>query len=162
MKQNIFLGTSVIISILIVVYPAWSINRISLSQVQTSFVGEAPQDWANNPACLGDVNGDGYDDFLVGAMFNDYGGKDVGQVYLFFGRSNGWTQYTNLSEADASFIGEMIDGYVGSPISGAGDVNGDGYSDFLIGDPDYYLPAEVPANFRRGITYLMLGMSTVF
>jgi len=79
----------------------------------------------------GDVNGDGYDDFLIGAPYHDESDKENGKVYLILGRSSGWN--TSLSEADASYIGEAYDDEAGWDTQGAGDVDGDGYDDFLIG-----------------------------
>jgi len=79
----------------------------------------------------GDVNGDGYDDFLIGAPYHDESDDENGKVYLILGRSSGW--HTNLSEADASYIGEAYDDEAGWDTQGAGDVDGDGYNDFLIG-----------------------------
>ncbi|MFC1649844.1 FG-GAP-like repeat-containing protein, partial [Patescibacteria group bacterium] len=79
------------------------------------------------------VNGDGYDDFLIGAHLEDDGGVSAGQTYLILGKSSGWAMDTDLSTADASFWGENPSDFSGTQISGAGDVNGDGYDDVLIG-----------------------------
>ena len=58
-------------------------------------------------AGAGDVNGDGYDDILIGASSNDEGGTDSGKVYLIFGPATDWTQGMDLaSVANASFLGE--------------------------------------------------------
>ncbi len=53
----------------------------------------------------GDVNGDGYDDLLIGAYGDEDGGIDAGQTYLVLGKASGWAMDTNLSTADASFLG---------------------------------------------------------
>ncbi|NIT58649.1 MAG: hypothetical protein GWN00_21200, partial [Aliifodinibius sp.] len=57
-----------------------------------SFLGEAADDFSGfSVAGAGDVNGDGYDDILIGAHENDCGrGRDAGQTYLVFGRPSGW------------------------------------------------------------------------
>jgi len=81
----------------------------------------------------GDVNGDGYDDILIGAQWNDEGGDRHGQTYLILGKPTGWKMDNDLSNADASFIGENDVDYSGNSVAGAGDVNGDGYDDILIG-----------------------------
>ena len=73
----------------------------------------------------GDVNGDGYSDVMVGA--NNYGGS-LGKAYIFFGGAS------MNNTADVTMIGET---YLGSALSYAGDVNGDGYSDVIVGERDY-------------------------
>ena len=81
----------------------------------------------------GDVNGDGYDDFLIGADLNNESDTYAGQAYLILGRATeDWEKDCPLSDADASFLGEDEDDNAGI-VSGAGDVNGDGHADFLIG-----------------------------
>ncbi len=84
-------------------------------------------------AGAGDVNGDGYDDVLVGAfqVHNHY--YDAGTAYLVHGPAWG-VMY--LSYADATFPGETDLDYAGDAVASAGDVNGDGYADLLIGAPD--------------------------
>ncbi len=73
----------------------------------------------------GDVNGDGYSDVMVGA--NNYGGS-LGKAYIFFGGAS------MNNAADVTMIGGT---YLGSALSYAGDVNGDGYSDVIVGERDY-------------------------
>ncbi len=75
----------------------------------------------------GDVNGDGYSDVIAGA--NNYGGN-LGRAYLFFGGAS----MNNI--ADVIMTGES-GSYLGSTLSNAGDVNGDGYSDVIFGARDY-------------------------
>ncbi|MGA1873094.1 MAG: integrin alpha, partial [Thermoplasmatota archaeon] len=84
-------------------------------------------------AGLGDINGDGFDDLAIGTTNNDQGGSYAGKVYIVFGRSDGWARDVDLSDSDASIIGMESMHYIGVSISRAGDVNGDGYDDFLIG-----------------------------
>ncbi len=109
-------------------------KQVSLSEADASFIGE--HEWDNagfSLAGAGDVNGDGYDDILIGAYSNNDGGESAGQVYLILGKPAGWSMRTSLSQADASFIGEGAWDQAGTSVAGAGDVNGDGYSDLLIG-----------------------------
>ena len=57
-----------------------------LSTANASFIGEGVDDNSSwSVAGAGDVNGDGYDDILIGARENDDGGVDAGQTYLIFG-----------------------------------------------------------------------------
>ncbi len=74
----------------------------------------------------GDVNGDGFDDFIIGGFLNDGAGTDAGRAYLYYGGINVNTQ------PDIVFSGHSTNEYFGAAVSAAGDVNGDGYSDVAI------------------------------
>ena len=83
-------------------------------------------------ACLGDVNGDGYSDVLVGASAYDYGQTDEGAAFLFLGTQSGLTVlpfwYCESNQAYAR---------LGLTVAAAGDVNGDGYPEGIVGAPYY-------------------------
>ena len=81
----------------------------------------------------GDFDGDGLADLLISAPYSSPNGTYSGQVYLVLGRSLGTDRLINLANADYIFTGEAEGDYAGTSASGAGDVNGDGYSDILIG-----------------------------
>jgi hypothetical protein len=105
-----------------------------LEDSHASFWGEDADDYSGNwVASAGDVNGDGYDDILIAASNDEDGGGQAGQTYLILGKASGWAMDTDLSNADASFWGEDALDYSGCSVAGAGDVNGDGYDDILIG-----------------------------
>ncbi|UCH85190.1 MAG: FG-GAP repeat protein, partial [Candidatus Latescibacterota bacterium] len=80
----------------------------------------------------GDVNGDGYSDVIVGAEGYDNGQNDEGRVFVFHGSAGGlalnpaWTAESNQAKA-----------YFGHTVGTAGDVNGDGYSDVIVGADGY-------------------------
>ncbi len=132
-------------------FAAWNMDE-SLSTSDASFLGEAVLDSAGYAlAGAGDVNGDGFDDFLIGAP-GHVNGDRYGKAYLVFGRSTGWTMDDDLAGADASFLGEISEDWAGWAVSGAGDTNGDGYDDFLIGAPN-----NAEAHLFGGQTYLFLG-----
>ena len=103
--------------------------------------------WTN---AAGDVNGDGYDDILVGALFYDGGQIDEGKAFLFLGGSGGpsttpsWT--FECDQAGARCAESLV---------GTGDVNADGYDDVLVGAP-YYDNGQSD----EGRVYLFLGSAS--
>ncbi|MEA3274762.1 MAG: integrin alpha [Pseudomonadota bacterium] len=93
----------------------------------------------------GDVNGDGVDDILIGTKYADPDGKDnAGESYVVFGSAGGFPAAIDLGALDGTnglvLKGIDADDGAGRSVSGAGDVNGDGVDDLLIGargaDPD--------------------------
>ncbi|MCK4421240.1 FG-GAP repeat protein, partial [candidate division WOR-3 bacterium] len=98
----------------------------------------------------GDVNGDGYSDVIIGALYYDNGETDEGRAYVYFGSSTGlsslpdWIDEPNQEAA-----------YYGWSVSTAGDVNGDGYSDVIVGAP-YYDNGET----NEGAAFVYFGSSS--
>ncbi|MFZ5475503.1 MAG: MopE-related protein [Myxococcota bacterium] len=80
-------------------------------------------------AGAGDVDGDGYDDVLVGDYCDSTGGGDAGRVWVYHGSSAG------LEASHSRAISGTSGALFAWTISAAGDVNGDGYDDVLIGAP---------------------------
>ncbi len=90
--------------------------------------GIAPGDiFGISVASAGDVNGDSYGDLIVGASRNDIAGTDAGAAYIFYGALNP----DNIS--DQTIFGVSSGDAFGNSVAGAGDVNGDGLSDVLVG-----------------------------
>jgi hypothetical protein len=85
-------------------------------------------DFGYSVSTAGDVNGDGYPDVIVGA-FSYAGGP--GRAYIYFGGPK------MDSTADVTLTGETAKSHFGSSVSTAGDVNGDGYADVIVGAPEY-------------------------
>jgi hypothetical protein len=93
-----------------------------------TMTGEAEFDnFGSSVSTAGDVNGDGYNDVIIGAYNNDAGGSNAGRAYIYFGG-------TSMDIfADVTMTGEVAVDWFGKSVSTAGDVNGDGYSDVIVG-----------------------------
>ena len=85
----------------------------------------------------GDVNGDGLDDLIVGARLADpNGNSSAGESYVVFGKADGTAvELSNVTAGTGGFVINGIDqgDYSGVSVSNAGDVNGDGLGDLVLG-----------------------------
>jgi len=112
----------------------------------------------NSVSTAGDVNGDGFDDLLIGANGADLDGQyDAGESYVVFGSGEGFDASLNLADLNGSngFVLNGIDvgDFSGSSVSTAGDVNGDGFDDLLIGA----FRADPNGQDRAGESYVVFG-----
>ncbi len=96
----------------------------------------------------GDVDGDGYPDWLIGAVGDSDAGTDAGAAYLVLG-SGSPSGAIDLDSADAKLIGEGEDFEAGVSVSLDGDTNGDGLADILVGSSE-------DASTRPGRAYLFV------
>ncbi|MBK8609502.1 MAG: FG-GAP repeat protein [Chitinophagaceae bacterium] len=100
--------------------------------------------------CAGDVNGDGYNDVIVGAYeYDDGANADEGRAYIYHGSPSGLSTSPNNTLDDANQAGAVF----GTSVACAGDVNGDGYSDVIIGARLY----DDGANTTEGRAFLYNG-----
>ena len=129
-----------------------ALTSASLSEADVEIWGEASDDICARVGGAGDVNGDGFDDVLLGAWKNDDGGVDAGAAYLVLGSATPWSG--SASGADAEFTGEVAGDYAGHNVSIVGDVNSDGFDDILVG-----APYNDDGGTYAGAAYLLLGAS---
>jgi len=129
-------------------------GNLDLGAVAEVLLGEAAGDQAGHSVAGGqDVDGDGMDDLLVGAPYYDAGGGNEGAAYLVLGAAPiTWSAYLPLGMADARLLGEWPSDYAGYAVAMAGDVEGDGYADLLVGAPFQYAQASY-----GGAAYLLRG-----
>jgi Ca2+-binding RTX toxin-like protein len=102
----------------------------------------------------GDINGDGIDDLIVGNSSASPSEDGSGQSYIVFGRSTGFASRFDLSTLNGS-NGFILNGigefdFSGTSVSGAGDINGDGIDDLIVGADG------------AGQSYVVFGSSTGF
>ncbi len=98
---------------------------------------------------VGDTDGDGYDDLLIGAYQADNTYTNAGEAYLVLGPFSG---ELDLAYADATFEGPNQNAFLGAAVARAGDVDEDGNTDFLLG-----AYGENSHGNNTGAAYLVLG-----
>ncbi len=108
----------------------------------------------------GDVNGDGFDDLLIGADQADSLGNartDAGETYLLFGSNSlpATLDLTTLDSYGITIYGIEADDHSGFAVGGAGDINGDGFDDLMIGA--YTADAAGNLKLDAGESYLVYG-----
>ncbi len=125
-KVNIYFGSSSIATAAPVISanPGWSKEGSA-----------ANEGFGNSVACAGEINLDGYSDIIIGASL--YTGivtaePGEGGAFVFHGGMTGPTLTANWQTE-----GNQVNAHYGKSVAGAGDVNGDGFCDVIIGAPDY-------------------------
>ncbi|HEY0978749.1 MAG TPA: integrin alpha, partial [Flavobacteriales bacterium] len=93
----------------------------------------------------GDVNGDGYSDVIIGAYLYDNAQQDVGRAHVFHGSPAGGLP----ASANTIIEGLLPGSRMGMSVCAAGDVNGDGYGDVVVGTP------------RMSMFYVEQGMASI-
>ncbi|WP_041735184.1 FG-GAP-like repeat-containing protein [Dyadobacter fermentans] len=109
-----------------------SANGISTTIAKQLECNQAGAQYGASVASAGDVNGDGYADVIVGANLFDNGQGNEGGAFVYEGSSSGLGNTSASSQE-----GNQLNAYLGSSVSSAGDVNGDGYSDIVVGGQGY-------------------------
>ncbi|RQW02459.1 hypothetical protein EH222_13615, partial [candidate division KSB1 bacterium] len=121
-----------------------SFAAVSLLQSFTETNVSGNSEFGHSVANAGDVNNDTYDDVIVSAYAYN---NDTGRAYIFYGGSS------MNSTADVTLTGEGTGHYFGYSISGAGDVDADGFDDVIIGAFGY--------SSNTGRAYIYRGGSTM-
>ncbi|MCB9765421.1 MAG: FG-GAP repeat protein [Alphaproteobacteria bacterium] len=111
--------------------------------------GAADDRFGSSVSGAGDVNGDGYPDVVVGAPYDDDQGVSSGSIYVYYGSSAGFWQGAEekLIPSDGGTSNTF-----GFTLSGAGDVNGDGHDDLIVG-----ANGHTHGGVTSGAAYVLLG-----
>jgi hypothetical protein len=131
-----------------------SANGLSASPAIILKGGDAATQGASNfgasVSTAGDINGDGCSDIIIGAPEYDNGGVNRGAAFIFYGSTT-----TGVTASGSCLLrGINPNDNFGISVSGAGDVNGDGYSDVAIGAPGYDVATT---NDERGAAFIYFG-----
>ena len=105
---------------------------LSTTAAWTAESDQANAQFGHSVATAGDVNGDGFSDVIVGSYIYDNGESNEGRAYVYHGSAGG------LSTTAAWIVeGEQAGANFGFSVATAGDVNGDGFSDLIVGAWSY-------------------------
>jgi hypothetical protein len=105
-----------------------SVNGLAGNAVTVMESNQLEAHFGNSAALAGDVNADGYSDLIIGAPWYDKGQTDEGAAFVYHGSAAGV-----VVNAKITIESNQVAAKMGNAVAGAGDVNGDGYSDVIVG-----------------------------
>ncbi|HEX4824754.1 MAG TPA: FG-GAP-like repeat-containing protein [Candidatus Polarisedimenticolaceae bacterium] len=108
-----------------------SASGLSATPAWTRFGNTAGMEFGYSVASAGDVNGDGFSDVIIGAPTFSNGQSNEGEAFVFTGSAVVGTPLNLLWSQESNIAGAQY----GSSVASGGDINGDGYSDVLVGQP---------------------------
>ncbi len=142
---------------------AWAAfpDSVDLTQADGNFAFELTGAEDTEVAGIGDINNDGLDDFIVGSRYAQQNNEMPGSAYVVFGNASGFPASVSLATLDGS-DGFRMDGVVsgsslGAQVSAAGDINGDGVDDFMIGAPQQQKVTVDGTLTWAGAVYVIFG-----
>jgi hypothetical protein len=109
-----------------------SVAGLSSSPNWLAVGNQANAQFGYSVASAGDVNGDGFSDVIVGAANFDNGQSDEGAAFVYHGSASGLSALPNWRDE-----GNQANANFGASVASAGDVNGDGFSDVIVGAPTF-------------------------
>ena len=129
-------------------------TTMPLSDADHRFLGEIPRDLCCVGDAVGDVDGDGRADLVLGAQYDALEVEGSGRAYLVLSESLAETGTRSVTEADYRFHGEMLGDAFGVSVTGVGDVDLDGVSDLLLGG---FRHSPDEGESGGGAAYLFMG-----
>ncbi|MCP4709599.1 MAG: hypothetical protein GY869_13310, partial [Planctomycetes bacterium] len=115
-----------------------SASGLSITADWTAESEQAEAHFGHSVATAGDVNGDGYSDIIIGATDYDYPEDREGAVFAYYGSAIGLGPNGTPANADWIAEGDQENYWMGISLNTAGDVNGDGFSDIIVGGYEDY------------------------
>lgn len=130
-------------------------------------IGTSDDEWLGySVSSAGDVNGDGIDDLIIGSPTKDSPITfQTGAAYIIFGRSDGSFPSTDELDGEQGFavFGKRFGDKLGASVSAAGDINGDGFADIMIGAPGFDVVVDENTFYGNGgEAYVIYGSNTTF